>query len=77
MIESLNKVMAKLEQLSESQQEKFVQEMLEKLESLTSLPKGVKGEILNRYAGIISQDDLQLMSQAILEGCEVINENEW
>ncbi len=77
MIESLNQVMAKLEELSESQQEKMAQLMLKELEKLTSLPKGVKGETLNHYAGMISQGDLQLMSQAILEGCEVIDEHEW
>ncbi len=77
MIESLNKVIAKLEQLPESQQEKMAQVMSKELENLTSLPKGVKGETVNHYAGIIPQDDLQLMSQAILEDCEVIDEHEW
>ena len=47
MIESVNKVIAKLEQLSESQQEKFAQEMLEELEGLTSLSKGIKEEKLS------------------------------
>ncbi len=77
MIESLNRVIAKLETLPESQQEKMAQVMLKELAKLTSLPKGVKGETLNHYAGIITQDDLQLMSQAISEGCEMIDENEW
>ena len=52
MIESLNQLMAKLEELPESQQEKMAQMMLKELENLTSLPKGVKGETLNHYAGI-------------------------
>lgn len=77
MIESLNRVIAKLETLPESQQEKMAQVMLKELAKLTSLPKGVKGETLSHYAGIITQDDLQLMSQAISEGCEMIDENEW
>ena len=77
MIESLNRVITKLETLPESQQEKMAQAMLKELENLTSLPKGVKGETLNHYAGIITQDDLQLMSQAISEGCEMIDEHDW
>ena len=47
MIESLNKVIAKLKQLSKSQQEKFAQEMLEKLEDLTSLSKSIREEKLS------------------------------
>jgi hypothetical protein len=105
MIESLNKVIAQLEQLPEAEQERIAQIILKEVErdnlpplssacfSLenqpfgemwkdrkeinSSLPKGVKGEVLNAYGGMIPQDDLQLMSQAISEGCDVIDEHEW
>jgi hypothetical protein len=47
--------------------------------SLASLPhsNGGSGEALLRYAGTIEQDDLAIMEQAIAEGCETINPDEW
>ena len=47
--------------------------------SLASLPQsnGGSGEALLRYAGTIEQDDLVIMEQAIAEGCETINPDEW
>ena len=47
MIESLNKVIAKLEKLSESEQEKMAQLMLKELESLTPLPREEKTKKLS------------------------------
>ncbi len=44
---------------------------------LLSLPKGVPGKQLLRFAGIIGHDDIQAMSQAIEEGCEKVDTNEW
>ena len=35
------------------------------------------GPVLIRFAGTITQDDLALISQAIEEGCEQVNPNEW
>ncbi|RMI26806.1 MAG: hypothetical protein D6681_00760 [Calditrichaeota bacterium] len=35
-----------------------------------SVPRGVPGKQLLRFAGTISQDDLQLMREAIEQGCE-------
>ena len=43
----------------------------------TSIPHGVPGQQLLRFAGSIPFDDLQLMRQAIEEGCERVDENEW
>jgi hypothetical protein len=42
-----------------------------------SLPKGVPGKQLLRFAGVIEADDTRVMSQAIEEGCERVDENEW
>ena len=42
-----------------------------------SIPHGVPGQQLLRFAGAIPFDDLQLMRQAIEEGCERIDANAW
>ena len=55
----------------------MTQIIFKELEKLKYFPKGVKGEKLNHFAGTIPQEDLQLMSQAILEGCEVIDSHDW
>jgi hypothetical protein len=41
-----------------------------------SLPKGVPGANLLRFAGSIPPDDLRLMSEAIESGCEEVGD-EW
>ena len=41
------------------------------------IPKGVEGRTLLRFEGIIPKDDLQLMSNAIEEGCEKVDISEW
>ena len=42
-----------------------------------SQPKGVPGKQLLDFAGAIERDDLEAMTQAIEEGCERINPDEW
>ena len=42
-----------------------------------SIPHGVPGQQLLRFTGVIPLDDLQLMRQAIEEGCEQVDANEW
>ena len=42
-----------------------------------SIPRGVPGHQLLRFAGAIPLDDLQLMRLVIEEGCERIDANEW
>ena len=42
-----------------------------------SAPHGIPGQQLIRFAGMISPDDLQLMRQAIEQGCEQVDANEW
>lgn len=38
---------------------------------------GVYGRKLMKYAGVISKDDLQAMSDAIEDGCGRIDQHEW
>ncbi|MFQ5901267.1 MAG: hypothetical protein ACE5IH_06900 [Thermodesulfobacteriota bacterium] len=40
-------------------------------------PKGMPGNKLLSFAGTIKADDLRKMRQAIEEGCEQVNLNEW
>ena len=42
-----------------------------------SVPHGVPGQQLLRFAGAIPPSDLQLMRQAIEQGCEQVDANEW
>ncbi len=42
-----------------------------------SAPKGVPGEQLLSFAGVITPDDAQLMREAIEQGCEQVDVNEW
>lgn len=61
-----------LGQLSPHQQKK----LFEFLESVIPEPKNKKHNLM-RFAGSIDQADLSLMEQAISEGCEKIDDNEW
>lgn len=42
-----------------------------------SVPRGIPGQQLVRFAGSISANDAQLMHQAIEQGCEQVDTNEW
>jgi hypothetical protein len=42
-----------------------------------SAPRGVPGHQLLNFAGTIPSDDLQVIRQAIQEGCERVDTNEW
>ena len=59
-------------QLSEHQKIK----LLEFLESMTMEKKKARMD-LEKFAGSIDRDDLELMEQAIAEGCEKIDAHEW
>jgi hypothetical protein len=50
--------------------------VLEYAKSLAPL-KGVPGRSLLRFAGTIDLADLEIMKQAIEEGCEKVDPNEW
>jgi hypothetical protein len=43
----------------------------------TSAPRGVPGQQLLKFAGTVSPDDLLLIQQAVEDGCEVVDANEW
>lgn len=45
--------------------------------ALTAKPIGRRGEELLIFAGAISSEDLGIMTQAIEQGCEQVNLNEW
>jgi hypothetical protein len=40
-------------------------------------PKGVHGKQLLRFAGILKDDDVRNITQAIEEGCEQVEISEW
>jgi hypothetical protein len=42
-----------------------------------ALIRGVPGKALLRFAGILDTDDLATMKQAIEEGCERLNQDDW
>ncbi|MGB9753740.1 hypothetical protein [Roseiflexus castenholzii] len=42
-----------------------------------SVPRGVPGHRLLRFAGAIPLDDVHRMRQAIEQGCEQVDVNEW
>jgi len=39
--------------------------------------RGVPGQALLRFAGLVEADDLAAMKQAIEEDCEQVHPNEW
>jgi len=42
-----------------------------------SAPRGVPGQQLLRFAGALPPDDVKLMREAIEQGCEQVDANEW
>lgn len=42
-----------------------------------STPQGVSGVQLLRFAGAIPQADVKAMKEAIEQGCEQVDSNEW
>ena len=42
-----------------------------------SAPRGVAGMQLLQFAGTIPLDDIKVMRQAIEQGCEQVDANEW
>jgi hypothetical protein len=39
--------------------------------------QAASGQALNRFAGAIAKEDLALIAEAIDEGCEQVNPDEW
>jgi len=56
-----------------------VQQQRQVLEFARTLatPQGVRGADLLQFAGTIDESDLETMSQAIKDGCERIDADEW
>ena len=44
---------------------------------VTARVRGVPGQALLRFAGVVEADDLALMKQAIEDDCEQVQPNEW
>lgn len=44
---------------------------------VVSVPRGIPGSQLVRFAGAIPLDELQLMRQTIEDGCEQVDTHEW
>jgi hypothetical protein len=42
-----------------------------------STPQGISGSRLLRFAGSIPREDVKVMKEAIEEGCEQVDGNEW
>ena len=67
-------ILNQLDKLALEQQ----QQVLHFARALATLkPLGVPGKELLRFAGMIELDDLHTIAQAIEEGCEKVNLNEW
>ncbi len=67
-------ILARLDKLPFEQQRRvldFAQALV------VTLPKGVPGESLMRFAGVLDAKTLKEMEEAIEEGCEQIDKNEW
>jgi len=71
---TIDRVIQQLQGLPERQQ----QQVLVYARSLRAeMPVGVPGSSLLPFAGAIPHDDLELMKQAIEQGCERIDRDEW
>lgn len=53
------------------------QKVLAFTRSLLEHPKGIKGSSLLDFAGTIASDQLLQIQEAVEEGCERIDANEW
>lgn len=70
----IEQVISRMRQLPEAMQQQVLTftQMLQ-----ASMPVGVPGRSLLAFAGAIPADDLLLMSEAIEEGCERVDSDEW
>ena len=72
-----NTIITEVVQQMENLPSNLQQQVLEFTKRLrVSVQRGVPGKKLLRFAGVIPLDDLQLMSQAIENGCEQVALNE-
>ena len=69
---------ATLQKVLDSLPEDRQREVLDFARSLgQTKPAGVRWEDLRRFAGTIDKDELRQMADAIEQGCERIDANEW
>lgn len=69
-----SEMLSQLDMLDNEEREtilKFIRSLV------TTKGKGVEGEKLLHFSGLINSNDLQLMERVIEEGCERVNLNEW
>lgn len=63
-----------LEQLPADQQ----RQVLDFARALAARKRGAAcGQVLTQFGGVITKEDLGLIAQAIEEGCEQVNSDEW
>jgi predicted AAA+ superfamily ATPase len=67
IINNLNKLPVELQ--------KKVKDFVDAL--ISTIPKGTSGKSLAKYAGTLSNKDAQEFIDAIEDGCERINEDDW
>ncbi len=73
----LQEAITQIKKLPESEQNDIAQMLLNRLNKSNFEIKGIKGKDLIKFADFIPYDDLQLISQAILEDCGRVDLNEW
>jgi D-mannonate dehydratase len=73
MINAFNKVMAKLEQLPEAEQEKIAQEILEKLKKYPSLSKKDKEQTLSEFLRLPELEEDEALFERDQETVREIN----
>jgi len=71
-----DELIKQLDQLPVGQQRRVL-DFARSLSSPSAAPRGIPGHELLRFAGTISPEDAQEMMDAIEEGCERIDLNEW
>jgi len=73
-----NTITTKVVQQLETLPENLQRQVLEYVRALQVLAhRSVPGKQLLQFAGSIPPDDLELMRQAIEEGCEWVDPDEW
>jgi hypothetical protein len=71
-------VITQIVQQTENLPADLQQQVLDYVKKLAaSVQRGVPGENLLRFAGMMPADDLEAMRQAIEDGCERVDWHEW
>ena len=70
----IQEIVERLDKLTPSQQKQVLNSVLY---FLGEPPRLSPGKNLLQFAGTISREDLEIMKQAIEEGCGQVDESEW